>query len=285
VSNIQFNHEFDPAYGEIVDVAPGIRRVVANNPGPFTGPGTSTYIIGRGQVAVIDPGPMIPDHVDALLNGLGKEEISHIIVTHTHSDHSPASRLLKQRTGAPVFAFSEHSEHSAGALEGGVDREFMPDFELGDDELISGSDWALQAIHTPGHCANHLCFALRDPRRDDKDGAIFCGDHLMAWSTTVILPPDGSVREYLASLDKLQGRDEGIYYPTHGAAITEPGRYIEQIRQHRLQRVREVEEALSSGCQSTAELRARIYPDIPHALHGGAELSIQATLKYLNDDD
>lgn len=279
MSGIKFNHAFDAAYGEITDVAPDIRRVVANNPGPFTGPGTGTYIIGRDQVAVIDPGPMLPDHVDALLDGLGDEKVSHILVTHTHVDHSPASRLLKRRTGAPIFAFSAHSEASAGALEGGVDRQFEPDFEIEDDEIIAGENWALQAVHTPGHCANHLCFALRD--RAHGEGVLFCGDHLMAWSTTVILPPDGSVSDYLASLDRLALRPEDVYYPTHGAAITEPLKHIEQVRAHRLQRVSEVEAALKDGCQSTMALRERIYPEIPSSLFGGAELSIQAALEYL----
>ena len=182
-----------------------------------------------------------------------------------------------------MFAFSEHSELSAGALEGGVDRTFVPDFELEDQEQISGDNWAVQAVHTPGHCANHLCFALLAP--SPSAGALFCGDHLMAWSTTVILPPDGSVREYLASLDKLASRPEQVYYPTHGAAIIDPLAYIDQVRQHRLQRVKEVEQALSSGCQSTTELRLRIYPDIPSSLIGGAELSIQASLEYLNHRD
>ena len=180
---LQFNHDFEFEYGKITRVTPGIRRIVARNPGPFTGPGTSTYVIGTGEVCVLDPGPMLPDHIDALLEGLIDEQISHILVTHTHIDHSPASRLLKARTGAPVFAFGAHSMHSAGDLEGGVDREFLPDFELVDGEHIGGADWQLEAIHTPGHCSNHLCFAMIG------SDALFCGDHLMAWATTIILPP------------------------------------------------------------------------------------------------
>ncbi|MGI9316793.1 MAG: MBL fold metallo-hydrolase, partial [bacterium] len=199
----------------------------------------------------------------------------HILVTHTHVDHSPASRLLKQRSGAPIFAFAPHSKHSAGALEGGVDREFEPDFELEDEEIISGSDWELEAIHTPGHCANHLCFGM--PAAD----ALFCGDHLMAWATTVILPPDGSVRDYLNSLGRLEKRSEAVFYPTHGAPITRPSIYIEQIRNHRLARAEQVEAALESGLQSLAQLRQRIYPELPRPLFGGAELSILGSINYL----
>lgn len=273
--DIEFNHDFNFDYGAVVQVAPGIRRVVARNPGPFTGPGTSTYIIGCGEVCVLDPGPMLPAHVDAILEGLKNEQVSHIVVTHTHVDHSPASRLLRQRTGAPVFAFAPHSKHSAGALEGGVDRDFEPDFNLEDGELITGADWQLETIHTPGHCANHLCFGMAE------SDVLFCGDHLMAWATTVIVPPDGSVKDYLVSLDRLEKRPERVFYPTHGASITDPLSYIAQIRNHRLARVAQVEAALDSGLQSLAQLRESIYPDLPSALFGGAELSILGSINYL----
>ena len=189
---------------------------MAPNPGPFTGPGTGTYIIGRGEVAVIDPGPMLPDHVDALLAGLRGETVSHILVTHTHADHSPAARLLARRTGAPVFAFGPHAAESAGELEGGVDRDFAPDFPLGDGEAVRGDGWTLEALHTPGHCSNHLCFAWPEA------GALFCGDQVMAWATPVIIPPDGSVGDYLESLDRLMLRPERVFYPTHGTPAARP---------------------------------------------------------------
>ena len=277
MSELQFNHNFEFEYGVMTQVAPGIRRIVARNPGPFTGPGTSTYVIGSGEVAVLDPGPMLPDHIDDLLNGLRNEHISHILVTHTHIDHSPASRLLKARTGAPIFAFGPHSALSAGDLEGGVDREFVPDFELMDGERIDGAEWQIDVIHTPGHCSNHICFAMIG------NDALFCGDHLMAWATTVILPPDGSVKDYLESLDKLKSRSETIFYPTHGAPITRAKEYIDQIRAHRLSRVDQVEAAFESGIQTLPELRRRIYPDIPHTLHAGAELSIVGSINYLSE--
>lgn len=275
MTGIPFNHEFEFRYGIIEPVTDGIRRIVARNPGPFTGPGTGTYIIGRGEVAVIDPGPMLPDHVDALLAGLGEETVSHILVTHTHADHSPAARLLRQRTGAPVFAFGPHARDSAGELEGGVDREFVPDFLLDDGDEVPGDGWSLEVIHTPGHCSNHICFAWPGA------GALFCGDHIMAWSTPVIIPPDGSVGDYIESLDRLSERPERVFYPTHGTPITEPGNFIAKVREHRLNRVEQVAAAIADGVDNLPSLRRRIYTDIPRNLEAGAELSLLASILYL----
>lgn len=277
MTGIPFNHEFEFRYGIVEPVTDGIRRIVARNPGPFTGPGTGTYIIGRGEVAVIDPGPMLPDHVDALLAGLGEETVSHILVTHTHADHSPAARLLRQRTGAPVFAFGPHARDSAGELEGGVDREFVPDFLLDDGEVVPGDGWSLEVIHTPGHCSNHICFAWPGA------GALFCGDHIMAWSTPVIIPPDGSVGDYIESLDRLSQRPERVFYPTHGTPITDPGDFIAKVREHRLHRVEQVAAAIADGVDNLPSLRRRIYTDIPRNLEAGAELSLLASILYLQE--
>jgi glyoxylase-like metal-dependent hydrolase (beta-lactamase superfamily II) len=275
MTDIDFNHDFSFRYGEMAQVTPLVRRIVAHNPGPFTGPGTGTYIIGRGEVAVIDPGPMLPDHVDALLAGLGGETVTHIVVTHTHADHSPAANLLRAKTGAATFGFGLHAASSAGALEGGVDRDFVPDFTLDHGETVAGNGWTLEAIHTPGHCSNHLCFAL------PEENALFCGDHVMAWATPVIIPPDGSIADYIRSLDHLHKRPERIYYPTHGAAIGNPGTFVSQVRAHRLSRVEQVATALGQGCDNLTALRCRIYPDLPRPLHAGAELSLLASLRYL----
>lgn len=277
MTGIPFNHEFEFRYGIVEPVTDGIRRIVARNPGPFTGPGTGTYIIGRGEVAVIDPGPMLPDHVDALLAGLGEETVTHILVTHTHADHSPAARLLRQRTGAPVFAFGPHARDSAGDLEGGVDREFVPDFLLDDGEVVPGDGWSLEVIHTPGHCSNHICFAWPGA------GALFCGDHIMAWSTPVIIPPDGSVGDYIESLDRLSQRPERVFYPTHGTPITDPGDFIARVREHRLHRVEQVAAAIADGVDTLPSLRRRIYTDIPRNLEAGAELSLLASILYLQE--
>lgn len=277
MTGIPFDHDFEFRYGQVETVADGIRRIVAPNPGPFTGPGTGTYIIGRGEVAVIDPGPMLPDHVDALLAGLRGETVSHILVTHTHADHSPAARLLARRTGAPVFAFGPHAAESAGELEGGVDRDFAPDFPLGDGEAVRGDGWTLEALHTPGHCSNHLCFAWPDA------GALFCGDQVMAWATPVIIPPDGSVGDYLKSLDRLMLRPERVFYPTHGTPLHDPGDFISQVRAHRLHRVEETAAAIHAGVGTLPGLRRRIYADIPGILHAGAELSLLASILYLQE--
>lgn len=277
MTGIPFNHEFEFRYGIVEPVTDGIRRIVARNPGPFTGPGTGTYIIGRGEVAVIDPGPMLPDHVDDLLAGLGEETVSHILVTHTHADHSPAARLLRQRTGAPVFAFGPHARDSAGELEGGVDREFVPDFLLDDGDEVPGDGWSLEVIHTPGHCSNHICFAWPGA------GALFCGDHIMAWSTPVIIPPDGSVGHYIESLDRLSQRPERVFYPTHGTPITDPGDFIAKVREHRLHRVEQVAAAIADGVDNLPSLRRRIYTDIPRNLEAGAELSLLASILYLQE--
>ena len=277
MTGIPFNHEFEFRYGIVEAVTDGIRRIVARNPGPFTGPGTGTYIIGRGEVAVIDPGPMLPDHVDALLAGLAEETVSHILVTHTHADHSPAARLLRQRTGAPIFAFGPHAKDSAGELEGGVDREFVPDFLLDDGEVVPGDGWSLEVIHTPGHCSNHICFVWPGA------GALFCGDHIMAWSTPVIIPPDGSVGDYIESLDRLSQRPERVFYPTHGTPITDPGDFIAKVREHRLHRVEQVAAAIVDGVDNLPSLRRRIYMDIPRNLEAGAELSLLASILYLQE--
>ena len=277
MTSIRFNREFVFQYGVIERLSPLVRRVVANNPGPFTFHGTSTFLVGNRRVAVIDPGPAIPSHVEAIIDGLEGESISHIIATHTHADHSPACRLLQEITGAPTYGFGPHATHSAGALEGGVDRDFVPDNFLRDSDTLSGLDWHLRAIHTLGHCSNHLCLAL------PEENTIFCGDQLMAWSTTIILPPDGSVKDYITSLKALKKRPETIYRPTHGDAIDNPRLYIDQVVAHRLQRVEQVFAAVRAGCEDIPSMRARIYQGLNPVLYPGAELSILGSLYYLID--
>ena len=275
---MEFNRNFTPKYGECETLSPGVRRVLAQNPGPFTFYGTGSYIIGKGEVAVIDPGPHIPSHIDNILNALSpKETVSHILVTHTHADHSSGVSLLQSKTGAPTFGFGPHGGVSepSESMEAGVDRDFVPDFFLDDGEKLQGANWTIEAVHTPGHCSNHLCFAF------ENENTLFCGDHLMAWSTTVILPPDGSVGAYLESLHKLKARSESIYFPTHGAAITNPKEYIEQTIAHRQSRIDEIKTALCDSAQTLSTLRQRFYPDIQSSLHVAAECSIMASLTYL----
>lgn len=224
------NLDFTCDYRKLEQVAPGIRRIVAENPGPFTFLGTGTYVVGRGEVAVIDPGPELPEHVEALLAQLGPgERVSHILVTHTHRDHSPAARLLRARTGAPTYGFGPHGggDHE---IEAGADVDFEPDVSIGEGAVLEGGDWRLEALHTPGHTSNHLCFTF------PQQGVLFPGDHVMGWSTTVIQPPDGDMADYMAQLRRLRQRDDRTYWPTHGAPILDPAAHLDALIAHRLAR-------------------------------------------------
>lgn len=271
---IPFDRDFDPPYGVVERLAPGLRRIVARNPGPFTFRGTATFIVGEGHVAVIDPGPDLRGHVPALLDGLGDETVSHILVTHTHLDHSPAAAELKARTGAPTYGFGPHGGGAAG-IEAGGDAAFVPDVRIGDGILIEGADWRLEALHTPGHTSNHLAFAW--PER----GIMFPGDLVMGWSTSVISPPDGHMGDYLASLRKMLDRDEEIYWPTHGGPIRDPKPFIEAFISHRRDREQEILACLGDGLETISDMVAVIYADVPPAVHGAAARSLLAALIHL----
>jgi len=217
--HIPYRRELEFDYGTVMQLAPGIRRVIANNPGPFTFHGTGTYILGTGKVAVIDPGPDDEAHIDAILAALPGEDVSHILVTHTHMDHSPGCRPLQAKTGAPTYAYGPHG---AGKMEQGVqveeggDMDFEPDHLVTHGDIIRGEDWTVECVYTPGHTSNHLCFALQEQK------ALFTGDHVMGWSTSIISPPDGDMADYMQSLELLLERDDEIYWPTHGPSIIDP---------------------------------------------------------------
>ncbi|MDD9822590.1 MAG: MBL fold metallo-hydrolase [Gammaproteobacteria bacterium] len=275
---IRFNRAFEFRYGMVERLSPLVRRVVARNPGPFTFHGTSTFIIGNREVAVIDPGPASPAHIDAVIDGLRAEKVTHIIATHTHADHSPGCKLLQEKTAAPTYGFGPHiaaTNVATNMQSTGADRDFVPDHRLGDGDSVAGLDWHLRAVHTPGHCANHICLAL------PEENTLFCGDQLMAWASTAVLPPDGDVADYLASLEKLKRRPETRYRPTHGAAIEQPRAFIEQVIAHRLQRVEQVFEAVADGCVDIEAMRKRIYLELDSALHTAAERSILGALQFL----
>ena len=233
-TEIPFNRNFEVNYGEIENVAPGIRRITANNPSPFTFRGTGTYILGEGNVAVIDPGPDQPEHVKAIVEGLKNETISHILITHTHNDHSPAAKALKEITGAPTFGFGPHGSGKPGlklTSQAGGDMDFRPDEKTQDGSVIYGDDWSVSCLHTPGHTSNHICFSW------DKEKVLFPGDQVMGWSTSIVSPPDGDMGDYMRSLDKLIVRDDKIYYPAHGPEILEPQKLISAFQDHRREKI------------------------------------------------
>jgi glyoxylase-like metal-dependent hydrolase (beta-lactamase superfamily II) len=281
--DVPYRREFAFEYGQLEAVAPGVRRIVARNPGPFTYKGTGTYVIGEGEVAVIDPGPDLDEHVDALLASLAGERVTHILITHTHRDHSPAAKPLKEATGAPTYGFGPHAGGKRGeaGAEAGGDWDFVPDTFVQDGDWIEGGDgkWRFEAVHTPGHTSNHLCFALTDSR------ILFSGDHVMGWSTSVIAPPDGDMASYMASLDKLLPRPDQTYWPTHGPAIVEPDRHVRAFIAHRREREAGVVDCLRSGAETIEAIVARLYRGLNPALRPAAGRSVLAHLIDLAQRD
>jgi len=272
--DIPFCRDFSFEYGRLEPVAPGVRRIVARNPSPFTFRGTGTYVIGSGEVAVIDPGPDLTEHVEALLTGLSGERVTHILITHTHRDHSPAAAALKAATGAATWGFGPHAGGKRGetGVEEGGDWDFVPDVSVRDGDAIAGKGWRFEAVHTPGHTSNHVCFALPD------SGILFSGDHVMGWSTSVISPPDGDMTAYMDSLDKLLGRPDAVYWPTHGPAITEPQAHVRAFIVHRRERETGILEYLATGIEHIDAIVERLYVGLQPGLRRAAGRSVQAHL-------
>lgn len=233
--------------GTVEQAAPGIRRILCANPGPFTFRGTNTWLIGAGtSVAVLDPGPVDEAHLAAILAATRGERITHILVSHTHRDHSPGVAALQAATGARSFGFGPHVTPPDQGGEGG-DHGFRPDVTVADGDAIEGGDWALRAIHTPGHCANHLCFAL------EGSGVLFSADHVMSWSTSVVSPPDGDMAAYMRSLDRLAARDDRLFLPGHGPALPQPGPFMAALAAHRREREAKVLDALRAARRATPQ--------------------------------
>ena len=245
---IPFRREDALPHGAVEQVAPGVRRILCANAGSFTFRGTNTYIIGRGQVAVLDPGPADAAHLAAILRAVEGERVTHILVSHTHRDHSPGAAALVAATGAPTFGFGPHMTPPEAGGEGG-DHDFRPDAVLADGAALEGDDWRVTALHTPGHCANHLCFALEDSA---GVGVLFSADHVMSWSTTVVSPPDGDMAAYMASLARLAARDDRLYLPGHGPPLPEPARFVAALAAHRMEREAKVLDALRAARRATA---------------------------------
>ena len=277
---LPLRRELEFAYGELAEVAPGIRRIIARNPSPFTLHGTGTYVLGRGSVAVIDPGPADPAHIDALLAGLQGERITHVLVTHTHLDHSPGCRLLARHADAPTYGYGPHG---AGRLEAdspveeGADMEFRPDRQVRHGQRIEGDGWSVECVHTPGHTSNHCCYAL------DGAGALFSGDHVMGWSTSIVSPPDGNMGDYLASLALLLERDDRIYWPTHGPAVQEPKTLVRAFIAHRQARERQILDCVGRGQRRIADMLPSMYAHLPKSMHPAAARSALAAIEHLID--
>lgn len=262
-----------PPVGQAEEIAPALRRVLAPNPGPFTGTGTGTFLVGRGEVAVIDPGPDDAAHIAALLRALAGERVAVILVTHTHRDHSPAARALAATTGAPVVGCAPLAFGEGGVrVEAGFDPDYAPDRVLADVEAVAGPGWTLRALATPGHTSNHLSFAW------EEVGALFTGDHVMGWSTTVVAPPDGSMGAYMASLEGLLARNDRVYYPTHGPAVADPRRLVRGHLVHRRQRERQILALLSEGGATIPAMVAAMYAGVDRRLWPAAGLSVRAHL-------
>jgi glyoxylase-like metal-dependent hydrolase (beta-lactamase superfamily II) len=263
-----------------VTLEPLVRRLLAPNPSPFTYTGTETYIVGRGEVAVIDPGPDLPDHVDAILAATQGDRVSAILCTHTHRDHIPASRALQAATGAPIIGCAPLTLDDDGPrADAAFDADYRPDRVLADGEIVSGAGWTLEAVATPGHTSNHLCFALRESK------VLFSGDHIMGWSTTVVSPPDGDMADYMASLERLLTRDDRIYYPAHGDPVREPQRFVRAVAAHRRQRERQILDLLEQEAQPIPAMVDRMYRGIDPRLHGAAGRSVLAHLIDLEARD
>jgi glyoxylase-like metal-dependent hydrolase (beta-lactamase superfamily II) len=302
VAEIPFVEPLDDVrYGRVEQVSPSIRRVIANNPGKFSYRGTGTYIVGHGDVAVIDPGPDLPEHRDALAAALRGERVRAILVTHCHADHSPLSAWMRAETGAPTIAFGPHGAvdpepdedddgDPAADSAGGdgspstepketIDLSFVPDVRVGDGDIAAVLDGiTLRAVHTPGHTSNHLCFSM------DAERVLFSGDHVMGWSTTVVSPPDGDMRAYIESLRKVAGRGDAVLWPTHGNPVTDVGPFLDAYLAHRLEREAQVLDLVRAGVGRIPDMVEVLYADVRKELHRAAARSVLAHLVKLVDD-
>lgn len=305
-----FNQDFEPHYEQVVELSPLIRRVVANNPNPFTFTGTGVYLVGRGEVAVIDPGPSLESHIGAIVSALEPgETISHILITHTHSDHTAGVPKLQALTGAPTYGFGPHGPESldSGGSESdsdisfdeyftpsekaeiekrwadipeelkreGPDHDFVPDVAVSHGDVIEGASWSVEVVHTPGHTSNHVCFGLREEK------VLFTGDHVMGWATSVISPPDGDLFDYMASLNLLLERDDVRYWPTHGPAIENPKEYVASFIAHRNGRESQIVAALELGPTRIKDLVPVMYADTNKMLWRAAANSVYAHMLAL----
>lgn len=280
MSEPELVHDRTPlkATGLPEELSPLVRRLVAPNPSPFTFTGTCTYIIGRGRVAIVDPGPTSAEHLAAMLAAIAGETLEAIFVTHTHRDHAPGAKALKEATGAAIVGCAPHvpiRDDSSGRLDASHDMDYAPDVVMADGDVHAVAGFMLEAVHTPGHASNHLCFALRE------ENTLFCGDHVMAWSTTIVAPPDGAMGDYMASLEKLGRRDEAVFYPGHGAPLTQPRAYMRALAHHRRRREQAILREIAREGLAIPALVDRIYVGLDERLKQAAALSVLAHLEDL----
>ncbi|MCZ6889735.1 MAG: MBL fold metallo-hydrolase [Gammaproteobacteria bacterium] len=275
---IPYKRDLEFEYGEAATLTPLIRRVIANNPSPFTLYGTGTYILGHGNVAVIDPGPADPAHIDAIVSATEGETITHMLVTHTHMDHSPGCQLLSEHCDAKTYAYGGHG---SGKIEQGVqieeggDMDFEPDVLVKHGDVIDGGDWSVECVYTPGHTSNHICYQLRE------EHLLFTGDHVMGWSTSIISPPDGDMRAYMASLDLLLDRNDSVYWPTHGPCITETKQHVQAFIAHRHERESQILSCIEKGVHVIKEMVPIIYTGYPEYMFPAAGRSVFAAIEYM----
>lgn len=280
-ADIAFNRQFDAPAGRVDQVSPLVRRIVAPNPSAFTFTGTCTYIIGRGEVAILDPGPDNADHIAAVLAAVSGESVSHVVVTHTHRDHSPAAAAIVAATGARTVGAGPHRAArplyigESNPLDASSDTAFNPDLRMADGDVLSGAGWSLAAIETPGHCANHLAFALKE------DELLFSGDHVMAWATSIVAPPDGAMGDYIRSLEVLGARDERIYLPGHGGPVTDAPAFVRDYLDHRIAREVAILRALDRESETIPDLVRGIYIGLDPRLVNAASLTVLAHLEHL----
>jgi glyoxylase-like metal-dependent hydrolase (beta-lactamase superfamily II) len=279
--DIPFDNNLDLKPDTVDEPMPGVRRIMADNPGPFTFKGTLSYIVGRGKVAIVDPGPDDPAHIGALLDAVRNETVTHIFVTHTHRDHSPAVPAIKAATGATVYAEGPHRAArplyigEQRRLDHSGDMDFRPDVMLKDGEVVAGDGWSIEAVTTPGHTANHMAYAFKE------NNAMFIGDHVMAWATSIVAPPDGAMSDYMASLNKLAKRNETIYFPGHGPAIGEASRFVAYYILHRKAREASILHRLGKGATDIPTIVRAIYIGLDPRLTGAAGLSVLAHMEDL----
>ncbi len=279
--SLRFDTSFQPAHGEAVAVAPGVLRITAPNPSPFTFHGTNSYLVGRDTLAVIDPGPDDERHLKALLAAVAGRPVSHIFVSHTHRDHSPLAARLKQATGALIVAEGPHRPSrplgigEVNALDASADTAFRPDIALPDGGVVDGDGWSIRGVFTPGHTANHMAFSLEGAR------ILFSADHVMAWSTTIVAPPDGAMSDYMASLDVLLARDDRLLLPGHGGPVGAPRAFLRGLKAHRRMRERAILDRVAKGDRTIRAMVEAIYRDTDPRLHGAAGLSVLAHLEDL----